>query len=1065
MHQTWTQPTGWSKWAAVPGARLNIDSEIVATSRSPWTIDVFARSTDDHVITATWSRSGEWSTWSQLPGTVNGGPSAAYNATDQTYAVGAVSHATSTVTAAPIITTWNPSTKAAGSWTRVPANVYPTTGPGLAYRSGGTLELWITNSSGQLASATRPSGGSWTGYTVRDTATLLTSSPSVAVPSTDLTRADIVARGSSGQVVHAYSTSVGTLAGGFEQLAGSTPAYATPSSLWWSTDEAETGTASRYDVYVTASTDLGLYRKEWSGSAWSSWSGPQKSSSSPIIPPAALPTALTPPATVAAVQRGGPVSVFVRNPADGELLTTQRNPTLSGPTWSRLGLTLAPDSDVSAVYAGGRMTVFVRDRDNYIRARVWSSSGWESSWYRVGAAKADAGPNATVGADGLLYVGVATGGVGSIRTYDPVGKVASTLTSVGTVATWGNTAPAAFPRANGSTDVLTTAPQANRPYDAGGYGRLTLFNKRVDGTTSSVNVIKTKVTSAPSVAPRPDVADRVDLRARDVDATVWHAISLSPGTVSSTETVGGTTSIGAKPSSMWWSGGTSYEVWTVGGAGNLPLSRAWSPSAWNAWSSPAYGSYPTAKAAGERMPLARRSESSMRSHLMPAQPGVPNRLLTPETKLEMSNRWSVFTADDTPESELSRDLIAWSPMKTHAYWNATGVNYSPYDNAPPGSGTTNSARLQYVVNNNLLIPAANPTAAEPYARIDHWLALDLRKDAARRWWLYGNDNVASCPSNSPANAAALDLLACGYKGLWLDNVVFSISTFANTGVALPASVTQADWTAGVVKLLRELREAAPAGTKYTVNTQWSDPNFDKAATGALDPRSDLLRELGAADQVIIEGGAPVNRNYREGNWNDSNSIQRLLGWADAIHTTGGRVQWEITNSTLKQSQADLDEECQGANQGNNYTPWAVGSARDLSHRRQAKFNLTAALLAYVPGDGIGDNCEYPGTGWAGYDAVKGLGRPVAARLQTNPPNSRTDIRFIKRDFEHGSVVINQGVWGYPNDVTTTTPFTITPGFREIDDQSTPLTATSYPILPRAGSLFVRSNLAPAEPTL
>ncbi len=397
------------------------------------------------------------------------------------------------------------------------------------------------------------------------------------------------------------------------------------------------------------------------------------------------------------------------------------------------------------------------------------------------------------------------------------------------------------------------------------------------------------------------------------------------------------------------------------------------------------------------VPLARRSDPTMDPYLRAS--GVPART-------EIQSRFATWTAHDTPESVLSRDLISWSPMKTTAYWNSIGFQ-------DIASNATRRAEAQ-----QWLLPAAHPTPGHPYAQIDNWLALDLRIPAARHWLLYGggasgDDAGASCGTD-PNLRAALDLIACGYKGLWVDDVSFSFYHFTWWDQAnhvsvnsAPAGITEAEWNDGVSKLLAELRRALPTTAKYTVNIKDGDSGIVfSPRVDTLDQRSPLATEIAAADQVVQEGGAPLDAEHRGGDEGMDGSLVRKLIYADQVHQVGGRLQWEITNSTT--NAGSNPAECQG-----QYdlvtTPWSVGSPSWTTHNAAAEFNLATALIGYAPGDGVGDMCEYPGTGWTGYNTSIGVPTSMRYDDQAAPGSQRTLVRY----FSKGEVWINLGDRGAP----------------------------------------------------
>ncbi len=307
-----------------------------------------------------------------------------------------------------------------------------------------------------------------------------------------------------------------------------------------------------------------------------------------------------------------------------------------------------------------------------------------------------------------------------------------------------------------------------------------------------------KFTSGPTIATRPSDPSRIDITVRKDGGSMWHAYSTAPATITGSEDLGGVLTPTASPTSLWWrpsaaSTAERYDTYVLGGANQI-YQKAWN----NSWSNYVTGWAPSwpIPTSSPVVPLARRSDPTTRDFLIPTDgSAVP--------KSYLQSRFDTWVAHDTPETALSLDLTTWSPMRTHVYWNAVGVlGYAG-----------NQVRIDQA--KQWFLPSAHPTTAHPYAQIDDWIALDFRKEAARRWWLYGADNVASCTGDGADvnRRAALDLIACGYHGLWLDDVEFTFNAFrywdTATATSLdtsPAGITQAEWNDALSQLLKDLRQ-------------------------------------------------------------------------------------------------------------------------------------------------------------------------------------------------------------------------------------------------------------------
>ena len=1002
-HAAHTPATGWSAWEIVPGARLDVDSEVAAVSRAPGIIDVFVRSTDDRILSTSWSRAEGWAaSWAAIAGAVEGGPSVARRP-DGNLTVAAISRATPSMTvppataprpaapAVPQVITWDPSSRVAiDSWFKLPAAVLPGTSPAIAFR-GGTLELFATSPGRALLNVSRPVGGPWSAWRTQGDQ-VLSSSPAVSPHPSDPNRLDLAARGASGQSLHGTSVSSGS-AVAWENLGGAIVDAATPAVSWFREHESA---PARLESFVLGSGG-GVFRRSLTPTV--GWGASYAAATTVRPDPAAPPLGVSPSGLTVVSPSNGRLDAFARGPADGSLLHMAWTSATGWTPWDSMGLRLDADSEISAVATPGRIDLFVRGTNRQAMTKTWTaSSGWGASWSTLPGV-ITAGPTAARAPDGTFTVASTAGTVPQLATWNPATKSAGPWLQLGGAWVWGRTAPAvAYRGTSGALDVFIAGGNSAT-------GALYVNSRAAGASWSGWKNRGGALTGSPSVAARPAEPARIDITARGGDGTAFHAISTAPGVISAAQTLGGTLTPGSSVASVWWketaAAADRLDVFALA-SGHRPWRRTFtSASGFSAWSGPQGQPWPASAPADMALPLSRRSDPSMRSYLIPLAAGV---------RSELGSRVSTWVAHDTPETALSLDLTTWSPMRTTVYVNATGVLNTP----------GNQARLNQAAR--WFLRAANPTPQEPYARIDDWLSLDLRQPAARQWWLYGGDDRVSCDADGDggrdgddvALRGALDLLACGYHGLWLDNAEFDLRSFS----VKPAGITQADWDAGLSQLLADLRAAMPPSASLAINTKWNDNSFaySPGRVDAIAPRSVYAAEIAAAGQVIMEGGATLDPISRGGDFDMDASLRRQLRYADLLHGLGGRLQWEITNSTPGWTEDPT--ECQGQAIV-PYAPWTATSPRGQSHARVARFNLATALLAYAPGDGIGDMCEYPGSGWAGYG--RSIGTPLGARTETNE-GAGTD-RIITRAFTKGYVVINQGDAG--DLANTTRPRTIT----------------------------------------
>lgn len=344
----------------------------------------------------------------------------------------------------------------------------------------------------------------------------------------------------------------------------------------------------------------------------------------------------------------------------------------------------------------------------------------------------------------------------------------------------------------------------------------------------------------------------------------------------------------------------------------------------------------------------------------------------------LATRSSPIVAHDS-DPHVSLYLTTWEdgPPVT-AYVNGTGVNLSNADGL-------RDAR-------NYLLKAGGEQV-----RVDGWATLDLREPGARRWWLYGSDDTASCTSNRNRRAA-LDLLACGYDGLWIDNMLTQPAQWMTPDPQLDA----AQWGEALVQLMRELRDALPAGKSVVINGHWTDLDFPWAEQPAIPTSAPLVQIAQLADQLVIEGGAIDSGLVYGAPASTPWSYRRLLRYADAMHEGGVHLQWEKTSSRdlIGKDRGSLRAlaSCRDTDYTRKPPAWRRGTAAWRAHVRSAAFNLATALLTYTSGDGVGDMCEYPGRGWRGYGV--NLGWPTGARTD--------DGQLIARTFTRGAVIVNPG---------------------------------------------------------
>lgn len=372
--------------------------------------------------------------------------------------------------------------------------------------------------------------------------------------------------------------------------------------------------------------------------------------------------------------------------------------------------------------------------------------------------------------------------------------------------------------------------------------------------------------------------------------------------------------------------------------------------------------------------VSRRVDPSLDSDMRTLLPQTPLAAMTPQQRWLSTHARPLVVHDSDPT--VSLNLTGWATKpKVAAYINGTGVN--PYRKAQHDGA---SKWLVKVKGKQVMV--------------DGWEMVDLRQPAARTWWLYGTDGKASCHPERDERGA-LDLYACGYSGLWIDNALTTI----HQGFTPTPKITDKSWATGVLTLLKQLRQLKPAGTTFTINMHWTDSDFGYAKRPKLAAKQPLVRSAKLADQVIIEGGAIDPGLFYGSSRTHVWSYRRLLAFSDALHKHGVKLQWEKTGShdlTAKgPKKVGKLPSCRDGDLGGK--PWLAGSTHWKAHVRSAAFNYASALLTFGTGDSVGDMCEYPGRGWVGYEAH--LGSPIGKRIDRGGA-------LIVRPFSGGIVAIN-----------------------------------------------------------
>lgn len=385
---------------------------------------------------------------------------------------------------------------------------------------------------------------------------------------------------------------------------------------------------------------------------------------------------------------------------------------------------------------------------------------------------------------------------------------------------------------------------------------------------------------------------------------------------------------------------------------------------------------PTASAG--TLDVSRRVDPTLDPYMFTESAKTPLSAMTPAQQWLATNAKPLVVHDSEPR--LSLNLLGWAQRPSAAaYYNGTGVN------------TSRAIQMQqakaWLVTKN----------GKPVLVDGGWQMLDLRKPAARLWWLYGTDKKATCNPDRDQRAA-LDLLACGYSGLWIDNAL----TTPKQGFTPTPNIDERSWAKGVLTALKMLHQRKPKGTTFTINMHWTDTDYGYSPKPKLHPKEAVIRAAQYADQVIIEGGAiDPGLHYAlpaKAPW----SYRRLLTFADAMHKVRVHLQWEKTSSSdLVKGRTPISGAPQlpsipSCRDGELGYKWTAGDLVWQAHVRSAAFNFATAVLTWKKGDSVGDMCEYPDRGWTGYHA--NLGKPSGRRSESGG--------LIRRKLQRGLVIVN-----------------------------------------------------------
>lgn len=205
LHKMWTGQAGWSGWVDLGG---NITSEPAAISRTAATVDVFAKGDSSNLLHRSFADTVGWSNWENLGGNIASAPAVA-SRTQQTMNVFAKSTSNTLLHLG-----WNGNAFGWESWEDLGGSIVD--GPAAVSRQSISVNVFARSATNHLMHKSWSDGWGWS--TWEDLGGNITSAP--AVVSRVYTNMNIFAKGASNNLVHLFWNGSGSGWGTWEDLGG-----------------------------------------------------------------------------------------------------------------------------------------------------------------------------------------------------------------------------------------------------------------------------------------------------------------------------------------------------------------------------------------------------------------------------------------------------------------------------------------------------------------------------------------------------------------------------------------------------------------------------------------------------------------------------------------------------------------------------------------------------------------------------------------------------------------------------------------------------------------------------
>lgn len=248
LHKMWTAQMGWSGWVDLGG---NITDGPAVISRTASTIDVFARGDSSNLVHRRFSDTIGWSNWENLGGNIASAPAVASRA-DYLMNVFARSYDYTLLHLG-----WNDHASGWESWEDLGGDIVD--GPAAVSRQFISINIFARGTNNHLMHKSWSDGVGWGWSAWEDLGGYLSSAP--AVVSRTYTNMNIFARGYSNNLMHLFWNGSGSGWGTWENLGGILSAAPTVTSQ----------EVSSLNVFAKGTSNNLVHIKWHESTGWASW--------------------------------------------------------------------------------------------------------------------------------------------------------------------------------------------------------------------------------------------------------------------------------------------------------------------------------------------------------------------------------------------------------------------------------------------------------------------------------------------------------------------------------------------------------------------------------------------------------------------------------------------------------------------------------------------------------------------------------------------------------------------------------------------------------------------------